>query len=134
MAKRHALTDSQWESIEDLLPGKRGDPGRTAGDNRLFVEAVLYVLKTGVPWEDLPPRFGKPNSVWKRFDRWCKRNVWEKVFHALGEEDLEAELAEIHLDSSSVKAHPVASTGRRKAGEKKKTPTCVAASVAVVAD
>lgn len=123
MAKRHALTDGQWESIRDLLPGKEGDPGRTAENNRLFVDAVLYVLKTGVPWDDLPQRFGKPNTVWKRFDRWCQRDVWGRVFHALGEEDLDEELAEVCLDSSSVKAHPIASTGRRQAGEKKKTPT-----------
>lgn len=123
MAKRHALRDEQWESIEGLVPGKEGDPGRTAADNRLFVDAVLYVLKTGIPWADLPPRFGKPNTVWKRFDRWCKRGVWEKIFHALGEEDLEEELEEVCLDSSSVKAHPVASTGRRGPAEKKKKPT-----------
>ena len=133
MARRHALTDAQWEAIKDHLPGKAGDPGRTAKDNRLFVDAVLFLLKTGVPWEDLPPRFGKPNSVWRRFDRWCKRGVWGQVFQALGEEGLEEELAELHLDSSSVKAHPVASTGRRRDGEKKKKPTSVAASAAAAA-
>ena len=63
MGRRHALTDAQWERIKDLLPGRDGDPGRTAADNRLFVNAVLYILKTGIPWEDLPSRFGKPNSV-----------------------------------------------------------------------
>lgn len=134
MARRHALTDAQWESIQGLLPGKAGDPGRTAKDNRLFVDAVLYVLKTGVPWEDLPPRFGKPNTVWKRFDRWCKRGVWGRLFHALGEAELEEELSEVHLDSSSVKAHPVASTSRRQQDEKKRTPTSVAASDAAAAD
>lgn len=128
MARRHALTDSQWEAIEELLPGKQSDPGRSGTDNRLFVDGVLYVLKTGVPWEDLPPRFGKPNTVWKRFDRWCKRGVWGRLFHALGEEDLKAELAEVYFDSSSVKAHPVASTSRRRRGEKKRTPTGVAVS------
>ena len=130
MAKRHALTQEQWEAIRDLLPGKAGDPGRSGENNRRFVDAVLYVLKTGVPWEDLPPRFGKPNTVWKRFDRWCKNGVWERVFHALGEEDLEEELQEVCLDSTSVKAHPVASTGRREPGEKKKKPTRGAASAA----
>lgn len=128
MAKRHALTDVQWKVIRDLLPGKEGDPGKTGEDNRLFVDAVLYVLKTGVPWADLPPRFGKANSVWRRFDRWCNNGVWERVFKALGEEGLTEELEELHLDSSSVKAHPVASTGRRLEDEKKKTPTRVAAS------
>ena len=58
MRRRHELTDAQWERIKDLLAGKQGDPGRTAADNRLFVNAVLYVLKTGIPWSDLPGRFG----------------------------------------------------------------------------
>ncbi len=60
MRRRHELTDEQWACIRDHLPGKAGDPGRTAADNRLFINAVLYVLKTGIPWDDLPPRFGKP--------------------------------------------------------------------------
>ncbi len=76
MRRRHELTDSQWEKIQHLLPGKASDPGRTAADNRLFVNAVLYVLRTGIPWEDLPARFGKHNTVWKRFDRWCAAGVW----------------------------------------------------------
>jgi putative transposase len=75
MRRRHELTDRHWKKIQHLLPGKAGDPGRTAADNRLFVNAVLYVLKTGLPWEDLPTRFGKHNTVWKRFDRWCAAGV-----------------------------------------------------------
>jgi len=54
---------------QGLLTGKESDSGRTAADNRLFVDAVIYVLKTSIPWEDLPSRYGKPNTVWKRFDR-----------------------------------------------------------------
>lgn len=115
MRRRHELTDAQWEKIKDLLPGKDGDPGRTAADNRLFVNAVLYVLKTGVPWEDLPGRFGKPNTVWKRFDRWCDSGVRERLARALGDPELE----EVQLDSTTIKAHPVASTGRRTPKEKK---------------
>ena len=126
MRHRHELTDAQWKQIEPLLPGKAGDPGRTAADNRLFVNAVLYVLKTGIPWADLPERFGKPNTVWKRYDRWCAAGVWERVGRALGEADLMAEHDEVQLDSTSVKAHPTASTGRRLRNEKNRTPTCVA--------
>ena len=117
--RRHELTDAQWELVKDLLPGKASDPGRTAGDNRLFLDAVLFVLKTGIPWADLPERYGKPNTVWKRFDRWCANGIWEKLTKALSDPDLE----EIHLDSSSVKAHPVSSTGRLQRNEKKKTRT-----------
>lgn len=112
MRHRHELSDAQWRRIEPLLPGKAGDPGRTAGDNRLFVNAAVYVLKTGIPWADLPERFGKPNTVWKHYDRWCAAGVWERVGRALGEHD------EVQLDSTSVKAHPTASTGRRVRDEK----------------
>jgi putative transposase len=134
MPRRHELTDAQWNAIKDLLPGKASDPGQTAADNRLFVNAVLFVLKTGIPWEDLPERYGKPNTVWKRFDRWSANGVWEHVFRAIGEDDLEEELAEVHLDSSSIKAHQTASTGRREASEKKATPTIVVVSDEVVVD
>jgi len=117
--RRHELTDAQWAKVEHLRPGKASDPGRTAADNRLFVDAVVFVLKTGIPWADLPGRYGKPDSVYKRFDRWCARGVWERLARALGDPDLE----EVQLDSTTVKAHPVASTGRRLRGEKKRTPT-----------
>lgn len=128
MRRGHELTDEQWERIGDLLPGKAGDPGRTASDNRLFVNAVLYVLKTGIPWADLPERFGKPNTVWKRFDRWADAGVWERVGRALQDNDLLDAHEEVQLDSTSVKAHPTASTGRRLRGEKNRTPTRDAAS------
>ena len=127
---RHELTDAQWAKIEQLLPGKESDPGRTAADNRLFVNAIVYVLKTGVPWADLPGRFGKHDTVRKRFDRWCAAGVWEKIVHACGDLDLE----EVQLDATTIKAHPVASTGRRRRGEKKRMPTCGDASGEAAAD
>lgn len=130
MPRRHELTDAQWEMIKDLLPGKESDPGRTAADNRLFVNAVLFVLKTGIPWEDLPSRYGKSNSVWKRFDRWCASRVWERLANVLGDPNLE----EVQLDSTTIKAHPVAATGRRLPEEKKRRPTPDAVSDAVGAD
>ena len=109
---------------------KVGDPGRTAADDRLFVNAVLYVAKTGIPWPDLPERFGNPNTACKRFDRWCAAGVWKRLAVALGEPDL----TELQLDSTTVKAHPTAATGRREAGEKKTTPTPDAAWAAAAAD
>ena len=134
MAKRHELTDDQWNRIKGLLPGKKGDPGRTAKDNRSFINAVLYVLKTGIPWEDLPPRFGKPNTAWKRFDRWCAKGVWQRIFQALGESSLEEELEEVQLDSTSIKVHSVACTGRREAEEKKRLRINAAVSAAPAVD
>jgi hypothetical protein len=58
--RRYALRDDQWERIKDLLPGREGHVGVTAKDNRLFVEAVLYRYRAGIPWRDLPERFGDP--------------------------------------------------------------------------
>ena len=116
MSKRHALTNEQWDRIRNLLPGKDGDPGRTGKNNRLFVDAVLFVLKTGTPWRDLPVRFGKWNSVWRRFDRWCENGIWEKIVKELSDLDLE----EIQLDSTSIKVHLAAIGGRREQDEKKK--------------
>ena len=109
--------------LRGLIPGKKSDPRRSGRDNWLFINAVLFVLKTGIPWDDLPGRYGKPNSVWKRYDRWCARGVWERIFLAIGESELADELEEVQIDSTSIKAHPVASTGRRLADEKKTTLT-----------
>ncbi len=68
-ADRTMLTDKMQQRIEPLFPGKATDPGVTAADNRLFVEAVLWRIRTGAPWRDLPPRFGKQHSVYRRFRR-----------------------------------------------------------------
>ncbi len=73
MTRRHALRDDQWERIKDILPGKPSDVGITAKDNRLFVEAVLYRYKTGIPWRDLPERFGDFRVIHTRFSRWSKK-------------------------------------------------------------
>jgi transposase len=99
--RRHEIKDEPWERIKDLLPGQAGDPGVTAEDNRLFVNAVLWIAKTGAPWRDLPERFGLWNSAWKRFDRWAAKGVWVRVFEALQDPDLEWMI----LDSTVVRAH-----------------------------
>ena len=99
--RRHEIKDEDWERIADLLPGQPGQPGVTAKDNRLFVNAVLWIARTGAPWRDLPERFGPWNSVWRRFDRWARRGVWQRAFEALQDPDLEWVL----LDSSIVRAH-----------------------------
>jgi putative transposase len=125
MSPRHTLTQEQWSRIEGLLPGKVGDPGQSGRDNRLFVDAVLFIAKTGVPWRDLPRHFGNWNSIWRRFDRWSAKGVWERVVKELGDVDLE----ELQLDSTSIKVHLAAVGGRRLAAEKKKMPTVVVGSV-----
>ena len=136
MRRRHELTDAQWERIEQLLPGKATDPGRTAADNRAFVNARPWVLRTGAAWADLPERFGKYNSIWKRYDRRAAAGVWERVGRAPGEglAASDAGVEEVQLDSTTVKAHPTASTGRRLIGESKKRPTAAAAWAEVEED
>jgi transposase len=101
MLRRHEIKDEDWDRIKDLLPGQPGDPGVTAKDNRLFVNAVLWIAKTGAPWRDLPERFGPWNSVWRRFDRWARKGVWQRVFETLQDPDLEWLL----IDSTVVRAH-----------------------------
>lgn len=80
---------------------------------------MLYVAKTGIPWADLPERFGNANSIWRRFDRWAAKGVWARLIEILGA----PELAELQLDSTTVKAHPSASGSRRHPHEKKKPRT-----------
>jgi putative transposase len=100
--RRHEISDEQWAAIKGVLPGKAGDPGRTAADNRLFVNAVFWIARTGSPWRDLPERFGSWNSAFRRFSRWCKRGVWGRVLALLGNE---SELSNVLLDSTIVRAH-----------------------------
>ena len=107
--RRHEIRDDQWDRIKDLLPGKAGDPGVTAKDNRLFINAVLWIGKTGAPWRDLPERFGNFNSVWRRFDRWSRKGVWESVFRELQDSDLEWLL----LDSTVIRAHQHAAGAKK---------------------
>lgn len=100
--RRYALRDDQWERIEQLLPGKASDVGVTARDNRLFVEAVLYRYRAGIPWRDLPERFGDFRVIHTRHMRWSRKGVWERVFKALAA-DADNEYAMI--DSTIVRAH-----------------------------
>jgi transposase len=109
MVKRYELSDAQWQRIEALLPGKVGDPGRTAADNRLFVNGVLWVLRSGARWHDLPERYGKWKSVHTRFARWAKAGVWERVFETLTKDRKNEYLM---LDTTLVRAHQQAATGK----------------------
>ena len=127
MPHRHAISDAAWERIEHLLPGRPGQPGWTAADNRLFLDAVLWIAKTGAPWRDLPERFGKWNSVWRRFDRWSRKGTWRRVFEALQDPDLEW----LILDSTIIRAHPHAAGAKKKRtgrGGKASRPSAAAAA------
>jgi len=112
--RRYEITDPQWQRVAHLLPGKVGDVGRSATDNCLFINrtgepAVLWIARSGAPWRDLPERFGPWNSVYRRFRRWAKVGVWQNVFEALQEPDLDW----LMIDSTIVRAH------QHAAGQKK---------------
>ncbi len=111
---RFVVGDAAWEKVAPLLPGKASDPGATARDNRLFLEAVLWRVRTGAPWRDLPGGFGRWNSVFQRFRRWVKGGVFERVFACLsGEPDFEYAL----VDGTIVTAHHKASGARGGQGQ-----------------
>ena len=112
--RRYALRDDQWERIKDLLPGRPGHVGVTARDNRLFVEAVLYRYRAGIPWRDLPERFGAWKKVHTRFCRWARSGVWARVFEHLADA---ADNEYAMIDSTIVRAH------QHSAGAVKKTVT-----------
>jgi transposase len=109
---RYGLRDDQWERIKDLLPGRIGQVGASAQDNRRFVEAVLYRYRAGIPWRDLPPRLGDWKNTHRRFSRWAKSGVWQNIFDHLAA-DADNEYAMI--DSTIVRAH------QHSAGAPKKT-------------
>jgi transposase len=106
---RFVIGDEMWERIAPHLPGKASDRGVTAGDNRLFLEAVLWRVRTGSPWRDLPDVFGNWNSVFQRFRRWALKGVFERLFEAISDEpDLEYAL----IDGTIVSVHQKASGAR----------------------
>ena len=110
--RRYALRDDQWDRIQDILPGREGHVGGTAADNRLFVEAVLFRFRAGIPWRDLPERFGDWKIVYQRFNRWAKSGVFERVFKLLAS-DHDNEY--MMIDATIVRAH------QHSAGAQKKT-------------
>lgn len=116
MASRYALRDDQWERVETRLPGRKETVGVTAKDNRLFVEAVLYRYRAGIPWRDLPERFGPWKAVHTRFSRWAEKGVWEKVFKQLAD-DADNEYA--MLDSPIVRAHQHSAGAQKKRAKTK---------------
>ena len=118
MSRRYALRDDQWERIENLLPGREGSVGVTAKDNRRFVEAVLYRYRAGIPWRDLPERFGPWKAVHTRFSRWAASGVWEKVFQQLASE---ADNEYAMIDSTIVRAHQHSAGAQKKRAKTKRS-------------
>ena len=93
---RRSLTDTQWAKMQPHCRGKVTDPGRTGGDGRLFLEAVLWIARTGSPWRDLPPEFGNWNTVFKRFRDWVKADVFKRIFDAVSDDpDMEYAMVDV---------------------------------------
>ena len=105
---RFDLSDNEWAVIEPLLPKKGRGPARR--DDRVILNGIFYILRTGAPWRDLPGRYGPPTTVYNRYVRWGQRGIWKAIFDALAQE---CEDALVFVDASIVKAH------RAAAGSKK---------------
>jgi transposase len=119
--ERHALNDEQWARLRPLLPPPSQGRGRPRRDDRLIVDGILWRLATGVPWRDLPERFGPWRTVYSRFRRWQERGVWERVLAALqagaaARGDLDWSLH--FLDGTTVRAHQHAAGAQKGAATK----------------
>ena len=110
---RYGLRDDQWERIKDFLPGREGHVGGTAADNRLFVEAVIYRYRAGIPWRDLPERFGGWKNTHKRLRRWCRSGVFERIFKTLAHD---SDNEYMMIDATIVRAHQHSAGARKKGG------------------
>jgi len=114
--RRYALRDDQWDRIKDFLPGREGHVGGTAADNRLFIEAILYRFRAGIPWRDLPERFGDWKIVHQRFGRWAKSGVFDRIFTLLAS-DHDNEY--MMIDATIVRAHQHSAGARKKTANKR---------------
>lgn len=114
--RRHALSNEQFKRIEPLLPGKPSDSGANSIDNRLFIEAVLYIIQTGAPWRDLPERYGPWQRTYQRFNRFSKSGRWARIVAELWDYEF---FDELQIDSTIVRVHQHAA-GQKKATAKPK--------------
>lgn len=105
--RRHALTDEQWQRLQTVLPTAKGR--RSNISDRDFIDAVLYRAKTGVPWRDLPERFGPWHNVYNRFANWSRRGVWKRIYKALR---VRVDKTGSIVDGSNVRAHQDAAGGK----------------------
>lgn len=107
---RLVLSDAQLERIAPHVIGDERSPGTSGRDNRRFVEAVLWIVRTGAPWRDLPEEFGAWNSVFRRFSRWSAKGVWQRIFAAMADDP---DFEYLILDSTIVRAHQHAAGAKK---------------------
>jgi putative transposase len=107
---RLVLSDAQWRRISGQIIGDERSRGTSGRDNRMFVEAVLWIVRTGAPWRDLPEAFGNWNSTFRRFSRWSAKGVWNRIFAAMADDP---DFEYLILDSTIVRAHQHAAGAKR---------------------
>jgi transposase len=116
MVHRHELTDAQWEQLKPLLPPQKPQTGRPAVDHRRILNGILWAIRTGAPWRDLPERYGPWPTVYSRFQRWRKAGIWDRLFAAVQQAaDAAGELDwEVHyVDGTVVRAHQHAAGAKK---------------------
>jgi transposase len=118
MPHRHEISDADWERIKDMLPPENTGEGRPSKPNRDMLNGILWIAKVGAPWRDLPDRFGPWQTVYTRFRRWCKNDVFKKMFETLSSD---ADMQEVSIDSTSCKAHQHAAGAKKGAKIRRQT-------------
>jgi transposase len=125
------LTDAQWAKMEAYCLGKPTDPGRSGGNNRLFMEAVLWIARTGSPWRDLSAQFGNWSTAFRRFSDWRKADVFKRIFEALSDEpDMEYAEGEAGLTDRSSRPHAMPGALHRRVWSSRPLPCAASASPA----
>jgi len=99
----HDISDEMWSKIEPHMMGRKGQCGREGKDNRNFINAVFWILRTGAPWRDLPPCYGKYGTIHKRFKRWCDTGHWEYILEQIIDEP---DFEWLMVDATHCKVHP----------------------------
>lgn len=110
MPYRHEISDNDWERIKDIMPPENKGEGRPSKSNRMMLNGMLWISKTGAPWRDLPERFGSWQTVYSRFRLWSKSDIFKKIFDYLS---ADADMQDISIDSTSCKVHQHASGAKK---------------------
>lgn len=109
--RRYEVSDEEWERVKDLLPPEHmGKPGRPSGDNRIALNGMLWIARSGAPWRDLPERYGSWSTLYDKFARWSDLCVFEKIFNILG---IDADIQDLSIDSTSIKVHQHAAGAKK---------------------
>lgn len=109
--RRYEISDEKWDRVKEFLPPERtGRPGRPAGNNRIALNGMLWITRSGAPWRDLPERYGSWSTLYDKFKRWSDAKVFEHIFEVLG---MEADMQDLPIDSTSIKVHQSAAGAKK---------------------